>query len=211
MKKPFNFKYKLFFSLIFMQLLLFTGCPDSKEYYYELNKFQITNYDIINKVDILDSDSTNRKNFRIKVFLDYDGYYASNYRLNWNKNLFSGSKLYAMRCSEPRYMGLSKDIQNIEMNYYKGHNEKITINKDELNFYSIRFFDDKKNDRLSQTEWLKIINNGESSPTRDWYLEFKDSILINELISDKLTEFELKITFIDSTMISSNTNKVIIK
>lgn len=206
MSKTFNFKYRLFFSVVFIQLFLFNCCPDTEDIYYDLSKFQITNFSITNDSDIKDMDTINSKDLRIKLFLDYDNYYASNF----GYSLFKGNNLYAFACS-PSYKGLNKDIQNIELNYsLSGSNEKNSISTENLKFYKSTNYDDIKNQRESYEDWLNIINNGESNPSRDWFIELANFSFTPNIANQNI-EFELIITFIDNTSINSKTNAVVIK
>ena len=188
----------LLFALI--DVLIISCCKRAVLYFTEINSIDIVNTNL--REELLDSAIVEKENYRIKCNID-----AKLISDIQNRFTFSSS-LYATSCPENSFNGLKNNIKKLDIYCNKEilnipAGSPLNINN-KIRVYEFKFPDDEKNERLSISEWIDILNNDPIGRILyEMYFEFQESINNKEFL-----EFKFRFEFENGSILEFKTNEI---
>lgn len=183
--------------IVVMQLIGIACCPDAVPYYIRLHDIEATSCALYTPLG--DSTTSAQRDFRIRISLKAETF--AQVMPLWG--VLPSAK--ATSCPDD-FRGLQSDITYCTLTC--SHDALTTaagepIAEDKFSIYSVGFTDDAKNDRISIQEWLRIMNTGGYLLAYNWYIEFKEAVQ-----SDSILTFTMHIKQEDGSEFTATTNPV---
>jgi hypothetical protein len=197
-----NYVLIFLFLFGFLDLFLYSCCPEPEYDYTKMISMQIANSEIV--YEPTDSTAVDREDFRIKCTLGQD-FVAR----HLPKTVFVNSA-YAFKCTNVNgYKGLKADIVTFSVLCNEeiiGIPANTPIPHEKIRTYTNGYYDDSKNTRTTISKWLKILNEYNSHVTGEWFFEFQDTITNTNPL-----KFTFRMEMADSTFFQSETESVFLR
>lgn len=187
----------IFFVLMVTKFML-ACCPESMFEHTAASRMELANTALD---EILpDSTSVNAELFRLRWVIQMEFVAQAGFS--------PFAALYATSCENMGLKGLVNDIKKIELvcdqnilNTPAG----VPLDLEKMVwFYEYRSLEDNRNQRISLSECLEIMNNGRYEQGRyEWYMEFQETIIRNDFLT-----FRMKVEMEDGAVFQMETSTV---